>query len=618
MKITMGLFDRMVLQRQGKRGCDAPFAGVCAGAGRIWARVECRGRVVPGFGRRPAGRAAQGVFHGRLRGLPAGGPYDIRLAVEPQGEKAGPAPLWIRDVLVGDVWILAGQSNMQGCGLIRHAAGPDNRVRAFTMDDRWAPAKDPIHNLGAAVDRVHLDLMGGQRPPRDPRPKLGTGPGVAFGQEMARRTGVPQGLIACAHGGTSMEQWKPSGGKADGRSLYGALLRRVRKNGGRVAGLVWYQGCSDAFPGVAPLYTKRMQALVRALRRDLGDARLPVAAVQIAGVYFPDWDPASWNSVQDQQRRLPEAIRRLVLVPAIDLEFEDGIHLSGRSQQLLGRRLAQAMAALRGDRRAGPRPIALRSAAIVGTRIKVTFDRVVGGLRAAGKPAGFALLNPKPIPGIYRIDLRGRAAWLSTTQTPGSLAAFSLAYGHGLNPHCNITDLADRSLPVFGPLPLGAPRVRSEFVTCWRVSRALPSAGNLHGLDYPRNLNRLGFVSRAFPGNFADLHGDLFHCAPEDRLVFFSAEIDCPERMDLEVGLGYDGPVKVWIDGRPRFHDPNGRNPARVDKARIPFSAAAGRHEILVALGSNGGRAWGLYLRFLRRARRGQDLGRLALPKVIG
>ena len=71
---------------------------------------------------------------------------------------------------------------------------------------------------------------------------------------MHRVTGIPQGIIACADGGTSMQQWDPARKSEGGKSLYGATLRRVQKNGGKVAGVIWYQGESDADPTNAPLY----------------------------------------------------------------------------------------------------------------------------------------------------------------------------------------------------------------------------------------------------------------------------------------------------------------------------------------------------------------------------
>ena len=129
----------------------------------------------------------------------------------------------------------------------------------------------------------------------------------------------------------------------------------------------------------------------------------------------------------------------------------------------------------------------------------------------------------------------------------------------------------------------------------------IPSVKDLRALAYPRDVKALRLRPREFAANFCDLHLDLFACAPNDLLVYFLARFTCGERMKLRVGVGYDGPVKVWLDGKSRFADVRGTNPATPDKALIPFTAEAGAHEILAALSANGGRAWGLFLRLLRR-----------------
>ncbi len=64
--------------------------------------------------------------------------------------------------------------------------------------------------------------------------------------------------------------------------------------------------------------------------------------------------------------------------------------------------------------------------------------------------------------------------------------------------------------------------------------------------------------------------------------------------------LGYDGPVKVWLDGKEIHHDPDGTNPANVDSVKIPIIMKKGDHEVLAALGSNHGKAWGIFLRYQR------------------
>ena len=452
MKIDQGLFDHMVLPRGRGGKSDGVISGGCEAAGAICVRVTKAGKPLPGFANRFVGRAGRGTFAGELRGIPAGGPYEVELRVE-DAEGRTLESLRARDVLVGDVWVLAGQSNMEGIGRIVHAMPAHPMVRAFMMDDQWRPARDGIHNLRDSIDPVHASFSG-QRPVRSPH--VGVGPGVSFGQEMFRRTGVPQGLIACAHGGTRLGLWSPDLKREGGGSLYGAMLRRVRKNGARVAGVLWYQGESDATEPYAAEYTPAMRKLVRAMRRDFRAPELPFVMVQIGRVLGPKWNPELWNSIQEQQRRLAGVIPHCAVVPAIDLGLDDGIHINGEEQHRLGRRLAQAARAVLGQRGAGKPPIALRRVRVEPehdgcVNICVEFDNVMGRLESGSRPEGFAMRDHEADVTIVRVDLNGDCATLRINgKRPGML----LYYGRGTNPYCNITDSADRSLPVLGPIPV--------------------------------------------------------------------------------------------------------------------------------------------------------------------
>ena len=617
--IVSGLFDHMVLQRNRANRSEAAIAGRTSAKGSVLATVRAGGRKLKGFDRRRIGSAARGRFSAVLKGLPVGGPYDIELT-------AGGESLRVGDVLVGDVWLLGGQSNMQGCGLLTQPRLPvEDAVRAFYMDDRWAPAADPIHNMWACVDPVHVTLCGGIRPAKPPS-YWGACPGPAFGLEMRRQTGVPQGLVACGHGGTTMSQWDPAKRKLGGASLYGALVRRLVKNGGRVAGVLWYQGCSDANPANAPLYTKRMQRLCAAMRRDCRDPRLPIAIVQIGRVI--GWGAANaahWNSIQDQQRRLPGVVRDLLTVPVVDLPLDDNIHISGESQTVLGQRLAAAIQTLRKAPKALPAPITLGKISIEQDRgrtvIVVAFNNVVGRLRSGSRPHGFAIATLGSPENHYDIRLDGRQARIYTNHTEDALSGAELHFGHGTNPYCNITDEAGRSLPVFGPVPIGVPRALTPFIKTLRVSAFQPGAGKLGTLPFPTAHNKLGFQTRSFPTNFCDLHPEIAKLN-DDAVVYYACRFTCPSAMRLALLLGYDGPVKAWVDGREVAHDPDGVNPATPSKCNVPFKAAAGAHEIVVALGTNHSAAWGI---FLRIERLGIPLSRLvrrpetiALPAVLG
>ncbi|MEI8243982.1 MAG: sialate O-acetylesterase, partial [bacterium] len=117
MKITTGLFDHMVLQRNRRNRSDTTVTGETTATGTLHVRVT------PGSGGwRAVGRVARGQFRFRLDGVRSGGPYVIELQVRHAGNVTD--RLRVRDVLVGDVWLAGGQSNMQGCGRITGAAAP--------------------------------------------------------------------------------------------------------------------------------------------------------------------------------------------------------------------------------------------------------------------------------------------------------------------------------------------------------------------------------------------------------------------------------------------------------------------------------------------------------------
>ncbi len=607
----------MVLQRNRAGVSQARTAGVCRVAGAVEAHVRLGGRTLPGWNWKRVGAARKRKFAARLDGLRTGGPYDIVLRIRERGVTRGETR--VRDVLVGDVWVLAGQSNMEGIGWLCHKLPPVNQVRAFYMTDDWDVATDPLHTPWCAVDTVHSGSPTATR--HKMQTHTGVGPGVAFGQSLLKATGVPQGLIACGHGGSSMSQWDPTKKKLGGRSLYGAMCRRVRKNGGAVAGVFWYQGCSDAEPETIAAYTPRMVRLVRAMRRDFRGPRLPVVLVQIGRVCRAG-DGAHWNAIREQQRLLPRLIPRLTVVPAIDLPMDDDIHISGAGQNRLGCRAAQAMRVLREEKSAGLPPIDVRDIRFRTNPVSrqadivVRFRNAAGGLAAAGLPAGFSLENCNLR--SYRTDLAGDCAVLHIDIVADSaVIAGSVSYGAGFDPYCNVTDRAGRALPAFGPLPIltTKPRALTPFVTVLRVSPILPGA-DIRKLRFP---SRLDLTPRQFSGTFCDRHLELGPAG--EALVYYAFDFRCVIPMKLRLLFGYDGPVKVWLDRKEAFCDPKGTNPAHPEDAAIPFPAKAGRHTVLVALGSHGS-TWGVFLRLERTGIAAATLRRrrysVLLPEILG
>lgn len=602
MQIESGLFDHMVLQRTAANTCHAQLTGSGDRDGTVVAFVtDAEGEPLDDFLNAEVGEIRDGNLTATLQGLPCGGPYEIQLSIATRTGKQLDSVV-IRDVLVGDVWLLAGQSNMQGVGLLQDRPQPHDQVRAFYMDDRWDVAEEPVHNMYAAVDAVHEKLCGGALPPKNVH--TGVGPGHTFGLALRANRGVPQGLIACAHGGTSMSQWDPGTPDDTGASLYGALLRRYRKNGSSVAGMIWYQGESDAGPGVAEHYTDRMVNLISALRRDTQQPELPVCIVQLSRVVGPAGDRArAWNSIQDQQRLLPRQIDHLLTVPAIDLALDDGIHVSARGMRRLGRRLALAMEHLTNGDSQPPIELAEitvsddpRGMAIVDAR----FENVVGGLQAAGRPWGFSIGNDEDKNGVWDVQVEGDTVRIGTNLSSLDAQLEWLGYGKGLNPYCNITDEADRSLPVFGPVRIGQARAITDAVRSFRISPLQPPPQGIDTLSPPAD-NTSQWESRTFPADYAHRLPELADQPDLRALGWYATTIDCPETMPLTLLLGYDGPVKVWLDGEVAYIDPEGLPPCNPVKAFISLHASAGKHQLLIALANCRPHAFGIYLRLERR-----------------
>jgi hypothetical protein len=63
--------------------------------------------------------------------------------------------------------------------------------------------------------------------------------------------------VACAHGGTSLDQWDHRRRDEGLGSLYGAMLARIRQAGGNLRGLLWYQGESEAMTDSAATYRRQ-------------------------------------------------------------------------------------------------------------------------------------------------------------------------------------------------------------------------------------------------------------------------------------------------------------------------------------------------------------------------
>ena len=409
------------------------------------------------------GDISGGKYSGELR-LQEGGPYRVSVrSVDASGAQAELAE--VSGVLAGDLWVLAGQSNMQGVGnLDEHVLDPHPLVNVLRMNHEWALAAEPLHILGESPDPVHGKFDSEQQRVGNVRASYegtkGATLGMAFAQSMVEATGRPVGLVATAHGGTSLEQWNPAYKDKGGDSLYGSMLAQVKKAGGKVRGVLWYQGESDANPKDAPTYGDRFKTLILSMREDFGGAEMPFYYVQIGRFVNPGVDAANWNKLRAEQLRVEADIAPGAMVGSIDLDLDDAIHIGTPGLNMLGQRMALlAQRDLFGTGSdIGPRFSSMETFSTPYERgVRVNFTHVNDALAAAGRLGGFEFTDGPEGPVvecIYKQDI--------DPQNPTSVRLFvqllpanaQLWYGRGENPYCNLSDKRGHGLPTFGPMPV--------------------------------------------------------------------------------------------------------------------------------------------------------------------
>jgi sialate O-acetylesterase len=355
------------------------------------------------------------------------------------------------------------------------------------------------------------------------------------------------------------------------------------------------------------VYTERMKQLVAATRSDLRQPSLPWVIVQIARFTTDAPLGAGWNYVQEQERQLPNKIKNLETVAAIDLPLDDGIHIGALGFPRLGVRLARmADRLVYGNKKESKSPqlkevilnySTITSKGNMGPSIDVVFENVVGGLQAPGEPLGFALVTPEGVvwPCWYKTTLIGNVARLHLDRLPPE--GTKLHYGYGVMPICNITDGRDLALPVFGPQPLIKQKAYLPYVTMWKVTDvvATPSA-SMAGLACP-DFETLPSTIKTYPDGFINEHGSWLDKSGQ---AYFSNQLELPEPMTLQFVMSYDGPFRLWVDDKPTFTDIEGLKIRTPDMSQKIVKLKAGTHRVTIAMDINNGVAWGFVLRFMR------------------
>lgn len=411
----------------------------------------------------------------RLTGIDVGGPYNLTIWDE-SGEQT------FEDLWVGDVWILGGQSNMEGWGVLRerdvcYDKGPMPQIRAFYLDDHWDAARTQLHlpwtNCDVVLAEKFMRNCGKSLAERDvlSLEDAGVGPGLFFGKYMFVHNRIPQGLIPCAFGGTCMDDW--SSENTTPTSQYRHMFRRFTECGSNVRGMFWYQGESDIEWMRTEKFTDRMVDFTDSLRKDFGLPNLPIVQVQIGHTeHFNNLildNIAAWQKIRRHQYSMHERIPNFSTVSAANTYCHDLIHIDADSQETIGKAAAMEMCALLGETAlAGPALHSIEVRRMEGhlyygkTAVILTYDHVIGEFVSDGHPYGYSVTLFDEIPylfpykGICHIRLAHNQVFIVTEYSPEQLEHGYVWYGAGPNVVCNIHDAEGRAPLAMGPVKLSS------------------------------------------------------------------------------------------------------------------------------------------------------------------
>ena len=329
----------------------------------------------------------------RLPAMEAGGPYAMTVK--------GTDVVIVKNILLGEVWLCSGQSNMEWpvarCNHAQQeiAAADYPQIRHIKIPHR--PAATPQDDVPSGGWQVCKPETVGSF----------TAVGYFFGRYLHQKLGVPIGLIGSNWGGTRIEPWTPPEGfkavpalkqiaehldqypskRNNGTinhqsplALYNGMIAPLVPYGLR--GAIWYQG--EANNGEGMLYHEKMKALIAGWRRVWNCPDMPFYYVQLAPFRYPG-----------EPTRLPgiwEAQLATLCVPntgmAVTVDIGNVKDIHPRNKQDVGKRLALwALAKAYGKRGlvySGP---LYKSMKVEGDKIRICFDHVGSGLASRdGKP----------------------------------------------------------------------------------------------------------------------------------------------------------------------------------------------------------------------------------------
>jgi sialate O-acetylesterase len=475
VKLPAIISDHMVLQR----GIPVKIWGWAEAGESV--TVQFAGQTVTGM-TQPDGK--WGVW---LAPLNAGASGELTIA--------GKNTLKVQDVLVGEVWVGSGQSNMQWN--VQRSMNPEQearnanypRIRLFRVPLKTSESPEP--DVQAKWEVCAPETI----------PQF-SAVLYFFGRSLHKHMNVPFGLIQTAYGGTPAQAWTSKEALAadaalvpilgewtkaldrfpEGMEKYHAAMAQWEKNGAKgprpgrplgpghahqpaglynamvhpllpygIKGAIWYQGESNASKVQAPLYKRLFETMIQDWREKWGQGDFPFLWVQLAN-FAKAASPEDWVLVQEAQTQTTELKRT---GQAVINDIGDPVDIHPTNKQDVGARLALAARHYAYGEQlvySGPRYRTVTAEGPTtgdrGAKLRVWFDSVGGGLKARGGGAlkGFEVKGPDGVWQAADARVDGPTVVVSSPTVNNPRA---VRYAWAANPDCNLINAEGLPAGVF-------------------------------------------------------------------------------------------------------------------------------------------------------------------------
>jgi sialate O-acetylesterase len=381
---------------------------------------------VPVWGWADPGEEVQVAIAGQTQKTTADDKGKWRVTLEPLSVSEEPLKLVVEgknsrlernDILVGEVWLCSGQSNMEWP--VTESWNADLVIPAANQ-----PAIRLVRVKGPGTQTTVEDFDGGWQPCSPETVKGFSAVGYHFGRELEQHLGVPIGLIDNSWGGSACEAWIRRD-RLEGNPLYATQLTNWDKVaadyekskdpklrdqlagnhrpanlyharlgpvlGYALRGAIWYQGESNA--GRAFQYREMFPLMIQTWREDWGQGEFPFYWVQLADFMAEKPEPgdSAWAELREAQTmtqdRLPNSGQ------AVIIDIGEGADIHPRNKLEVAKRLARWALARNYERDIVCHSPRYESMKNEGDSIVLKFKDVGGGLRTVDAPEvkGFAV-----------------------------------------------------------------------------------------------------------------------------------------------------------------------------------------------------------------------------------